>query len=356
MYNYDKKPEGESKPRPLSADDVNDGYDHAFATRPDGEPGEATQVFDQAGSALAEGLAQRHEPIGEGEITEAADAEAANDAQYAADENPFEGTTIDPKSVEARTLAAVEGMKQDMQKAVEEAGKALAEGDTDKASEIAKGLFTNLEAVGVKDLPPEVQAMYTDVKDNLTAAIKEKDPTAKAKLYKFACGAADFIPVAGPAKMLVEAVAGKTLGGDQLSGWKRFLHGTEGLVFLAVDLTGFGVVATKLAKGGKSGLMAAKLMTRSAALLRVLKAPRSVYRPVFTAGRFLMRHPRLGQLATRGLNTIIKGRKLRLAKELPSIVRSEVADVTKRDGMELESTPPDYELKQEAVEESPLAA
>lgn len=356
----------EGEPHPLTAAQVDAGYDQAFAPTPDGEPGEATTVFSRAMSFMVEGFKKLKEPITEAVIGEAQKAVAAEagvtlppEALFAPGEDPFEGTTIDQKSVEVQSLAAIEGMKQEMQSAVEETGKALAEGNVDKATGIAQNLFNRMEAAGVKEMPKEVQEMYTGVKDNLTAAIKEKDPKAKSLLFKFACGAADFIPVVGPAKMLIEAAAGKTLGGDELKGWKRFLHGAEGLVFLAVDCTGFGAVGTKLAKAGKSGAMAAKLMTRSAALMRVLKVPRKVYGPVFTAGRFLVRHPRLGAIATRGMMSIIKGRKLRLVKELPGMLKPKagetaqpdditpemVANPTRREGAELEATPPDYDIE-----------
>lgn len=351
--------EGGEPPR-LSTGEVNAGYEASFEPQADGEPGGAMRMLEEGPAELAEGLAHRTEPVDEDEVQAAVDAEEGEagvpipeEARFTSAENPFEGTSIDPKSVEARMLIAVEGMKAEIQKALEEAGEAIAEGKTEKAAAIAKDLFARMEAAGIKDMPVDVQEMYAGVKINLEAAIKEEDPSAKARLYKFACGAADFIPVIGPAKMLVEAVAGKTLGGEQLEGWKRFLHGTEGLVFLAIDLTGYGAVATKLVKAGKSGLMAAKLITRTAALMRVLKVPRVVYRSVFNAGLFLARHPKLAQLATRGLMGIIKGRKLRLAKEHPGILKTatgmepqpddltpeQVATPSERPGMSLEGEP-----------------
>lgn len=356
----------EGEPHPLNAQQVEDGYNQAFEAGPSGEPSEAAAAFEQAGSAIVEGLEARTAPVTEDEITQAKLAIAVEagvvlpkEADFADGENPLEGVVVDPKSVEAQTLAAVEGMKAEMQSAVKEVGEALAEGDTDKATNIAENLFSRMEKAGVETMPDELKEMYAGVKENLSAAIKEKNPEAKSKLFKFACGAADFIPVVGPAKMLLEAAAGKTLGGDKLSGWKRFLHGAEGAVFLAIDLTGYGAVATKLAKAGKSGAMAAKLLTRSAAFMRVLKVPRGVYKPVFNAGMFLLRHPRLGKLATRGLTSIMKGRKMRMVKELPGVLRPKagetaqpdditpeaVANPTQRDGAELEATPPDYELQ-----------
>ncbi len=354
--------EKEITPRPLSADDVNAGYDAAFEPQPNGEPGEATVVFDQTAEAIADGLHERTTPISEGELNAAMAAEESeqgplpNETKFSPDENPFAGTSIDPKAAEARVLEATAKMKQEMRQAINDAGEALANGDTNKAAAIARDTFSKMEQAGVKDLPPEAQAMYQEVKDNLSAAIAEKDPAAKSKLYKFACSAADFVPVVGPAKMLVEATVGRTLGGETLTGWKRFLHGAEGAVFLAVDMTGYGAVATKLAKAGKTGLMSAKLITRTAALMRVLKVPAKVYRPLFGTGQFLLRHPKLAAITTRGLMGIVRGRQLRLAKELPGVfspedlTADERANVTERPGMEL-VTPPEYELAQTAEEQ-----
>jgi hypothetical protein len=99
--------------------------------------------------------------------------------------------------------------------------------------------------------------------------------------------------------------------------------------------------------------MAAKLMTRTAAFMRVMKVPAKMYRPLFNAGRFLIRHPRLAAVATRGLMAVMKGRKIRRAVELPKYLKSEtsvpdvapeqVANPAEREGMALE-TPPDYEV------------
>lgn len=345
----------EITPRPLRAADVDRGYNAAFKNGPDGEPGEAHLVFDQAMPALAAGLRERTQPINEAELRRALLAESSSGdtgmpdtALFDATEDPFENTSIDPESVEVHLLTSIEGLKQELEKTITEVGAALAHGDVNEAATIARGMFVRFEDIGIKNLPQSARDLYAGVKHNLEAAIKADNPEAKSRLYKFACGAADFIPVVGPAKMLAEAASGKTFGGEELTGWKRFLHGAEGLTFLAVDLTGFGAVATKLAKAGKGGLMSAKLLTRTAALMRVLKVPRTTYQPIFRSGAFLLRHPRLAQLATRGMNTVIKGRRLRLTQELPGMIQGDlsesmVTEPTQRDGMILE-TPPNYEL------------
>lgn len=343
------------EPRHLTARDVNNGYEAAFADRADGEPGEARRVFAEAGPALANGLRERSTQISGADVAAALQSEfdegdsgLKENALFSADEDPFAGTVIDPQSVEARAFETMGDMQTELDATLNDVGVALAEGKIDSAITRVRSMVEHFEKARLKHLPTEIQTMYDGVKRNLDAALQANDPTAKSKLYRFACGAADFVPVLGPAKMLAEATRGTTFGGDELHGWQRFLHGTEGLVFLAVDLTGFGAVATKLAKAGKGGLMSAKLLTRTAALMRVLKVPRNVYKPIFRSGTFLLRHPRLAALATRGLQAGIKERQARLTQELPKILQNDlpvepIANPNARDGMTLD-TPPDYEL------------
>lgn len=335
---------------PLKTEEVHEGFDHVFGTKE--QPGKAYTLFDEQPARLLSGLRKRKGSIGPEEMRAATAAEEAEggvvapaEGRFAAGEDPFEGTTINPDSAEAHTLEACEAMKEEMRQVVNEAGEALAKGDVDKASAVAKGLADRMEAAGKETLTPEIKSIYNDVRRNLDQAIAEKDPHAKSRLYRFACGALDFVPVAGPAKMLIEAAAGKTLGGEKMEGWKRFLHGAEGTVFLAIDLTGFGVVATKLAKAGKAGMMAPRLMTRTAAFMRVVGVPRKIYKPVFKFGSFLIRYPKLGQAATKGLEWMTKARKTRLATDIPNILKEqdpkavqeidEVSAVEERPGMDL---------------------
>ena len=91
--------------------------------------------------------------------------------------------------------------------------------------------------------------------------------------------------------------------------------------------------------------MAPKLITRTAALLRVAGVSRSVYKPVFKCGSFLMRYPRLGQATTKGLEWMMKARKTRLATDIPNILKEKdekivdevqkISEVKHRPGMDL---------------------
>lgn len=340
---------------PVTPDDLDKGIDHTFGVDAEGHE-RSQQVFvNEALTTAASGLREREgRPITDDEIRQSLDQEEQEsgeplpvDAKFEDDDNPFAKTEVNPESPEAQTFLSVEQLKKEMQDAITEVGVALAEGDTGKAAEIAHQLFERVEQAGKERLPEEVQAMYGDIRRNLLEAIKEKNPEARSRLFRFACGAADFVPVVGPAKMLVEASVGKTLGGEEIEGWKRLLHGTEGAVFLALDLTGVGAVGTK---GGK---LAAKLGTRTAALMRALKVPRAVYRPIYKFGRMLVRYPKLGQAADRGIEWLLKARKLRKVTKLPEILRDQtptqeektIANVSERPGM---SWPPDEVIEAQA--------
>ncbi len=327
----------------LSPQEIDTLYQSSFEKRPDGETGESTKVFTQSAEGISTGLPKRETPVSNTEFSSAIDGEAAESgealpksARFAKGEDPFEGTTVDTKSAESRLFEAVTKLRNEFGQAIETANGALIKGDVKGAIASANKLLEQVEAAGLKDLPAATKAKYAEVKAVLAEAVLEDDTGAQKKLYKLAADGADFIPVIGPGKMMVEAAIGKTLGGETLKGWKRFLHGTEGLVFTAVDLTGYGVVATKLAKAGKGSMLGAKLITRSAALMRVLKVPRSVYRPVFNTGRFLIKHPRLGAAATYGLNAIIAGRKIRL-KDVITGKQAKSSAVADRAGMQLDT-------------------
>lgn len=65
-----------------------------------------------------------------------------------------------------------------------------------------------------------------------------------------ATNAADFVPVVGSGKMIMESLRGKQYGTDkEINGIGRAVHGAAGAVFLAADLTGAGAVTSV---GGKA--------------------------------------------------------------------------------------------------------
>ncbi|OGE79134.1 MAG: hypothetical protein A2751_05860 [Candidatus Doudnabacteria bacterium RIFCSPHIGHO2_01_FULL_46_14] len=134
-------------------------------------------------------------------------------------------------------------------------------------------------------------------KESFDSTVKEIKQAEEAgdggRLKKIASTGIDFIPVIGPAKMLVEAVKGKTLDGQKLSGWKRALHALEGGSFFILDMTGVGAIGTKAVKGSVLG---AKILTRSAAVARTAGIGREIYAPLFKAGKMITRNKTLARL------------------------------------------------------------
>lgn len=140
-------------------------------------------------------------------------------------------------------------------------------------------------------------------------AKNEKDPAKKEKMVKIAMEAVDFIPFVGDVKMIVEGAVGRTAQGKKLDGVRRFMHSTQGVVFLALNAVSYGGGGT-IAKGVKG----AKVFTRSAALLRKMGLSRKVYKPVYKAGVFLAKHPNVAKVVDKGLDHIRDRRKIMASK------------------------------------------
>lgn len=60
----------------------------------------------------------------------------------------------------------------------------------------------------------------------------------------------DFVPVIGSAKMIIEGFKGKQyMTEKEIIGTQRVFHTVSGVVFLALDLTGVGAIASEVGKG-----------------------------------------------------------------------------------------------------------
>lgn len=183
-------------------------------------------------------------------------------------------------------------------------------------------------------LPEHLERQFDEqckaYEQELKKAAAEESKTKAQKLKALAFEAVDFIPVAGSAKMLAEGLYGKTMSGEELSKTKRVIHSVEGAVFLAVDLTGMGAIASTGIKGGR-------LITRSAALMRMVGMPRQAYTAVFKAGRFALKNPETAKLADKTVERVIKyhkARKGRLVRDIPSVVFSKNESEIEREEQE----------------------
>lgn len=333
----------------LSAEDIDTGFENVYGENKEGEPGKAEAMFGNMTSELAQNTESRATPLTETDIQDAVGEEEQETApipdevKFSPEEDPFAGTEFNPDSNEARMLAGFEAVKAEAERTIDQVSELSKEGKIDEAVEAVKNLVDKFESADNESLPPEIKAMYDDVKQNLEKVITEKDPNSKSKLFRFASGAVDFVPVVGSSKMILESFKGKTLGGEELKGWGRFLHGASGAVFLAMDCTGFGSIASEMGKGGEvtAVKMGPKLITRTAAFLRSSKVSSKVYRPLFKFGRMLAKNPEMAKATSKGLDYMIKARKAKMA-ELPGTLRDrpdetvpEVDSVNQRPGMDI---------------------
>jgi hypothetical protein len=331
----------EGEPEGFDEQDLEERATAAFAEH-------GAEIFENTVRQFGEAMRDEPQPVAEEQVTAALMAEEAERGEslpkFSAAENPFAETTFRPDAANQAAVEMAEAVEAELKSALQETGELVQQGKFNEAADSVQAVVGRLEQAAQQPLPLETRQMLADVKANLASIRETDDPAAKSRLYRFACGAADFIPVVGPAKMAAEAAYGQTLGGEELSGWGRLLHGTEGVVFLAVDLTGFGAVATKMLKGGEVGIrLGPKLITRTAAFMRTVGVSKSVYRPLFDVGVFVAKHPAVAQAATKGLLGLAAARTARRVTELPNTLQSAgmaeaaVGEAAARPGRHLEA-------------------
>lgn len=107
------------------------------------------------------------------------------------------------------------------------------------------------------------------------APVEAAEPAGSVPQSKYS-QAADWVPVVGSAKMIGEAMAGKRVGGGQLSGAARVRHGVAGGAFLAADMTGAGEVA-RAGKAVKVGLKLGEKQVARAAGKRAIREGERLY-------------------------------------------------------------------------------
>lgn len=124
--------------------------------------------------------------------------------------------------------------------------------DPDKLVETKKQTDELLDKI--KNLPPVVE---------VATSIKEDDEVPQLDVFELKkiedevhkwdrriTNVTDFVPVIGSAKMIIEGLKGKQyMTEKEITGIHRVLHTASGVVFLALDLTGVGAIASEVGKG-----------------------------------------------------------------------------------------------------------
>ena len=232
----------------------------------------------------------------------------------------------DEETIRRRERLGEQIKQVDFKNRLENVTKAFEDGDIDRAATILNELIEEVKEKGADNISDDELKMLLDVNEKVKKAKEAKSPEEKSKWVKIASAGCDFIPVLGPIKMIYEAARGTTFGGEKLSGKKRILHMTEGIVFGLVDLTGAGVLLTKLGKGGR---LAGRLVTRAGAFLRFKGLPKQG-KAVYKVGRAIIRHPKIDRAATRFISKAIKARKVKKVRVVKDAVFEGAKEVAKK--------------------------
>lgn len=165
-----------------------------------------------------------------------------------------------------------------------------------EATELLDTTMSNIKSKAKQYFGNKTDSMFDDYEKQMMQAIGAKNDPKRKKYLRLAADAVDFIPVAGSAKMITEAFAGKTLSGRKLRPLARTIHLVSGTAFLALDLTGIGGTLGKSVK-------APKLLKRSAALMRKLGGDKAgpISRVVYKTGVYLAKHKTAEKIANKSL-------------------------------------------------------
>lgn len=162
---------------------------------------------------------------------------------------------------------------------------------------------------------------FVNIYGQMVEQVELKEPSAKMQLLSTGL---DILPFVGGAKILAEGAVGKNLAGEELSLKKRALYMAEGTLWLTVDTVALGAGAVTAPAGGSGGLLvegaalalkapkAAKLVTRTAAVIRAAKGAGKGSRAIYNAGRFLVEHPELAAKADKLVARGVEARKAAL--------------------------------------------
>ncbi len=110
---------------------------------------------------------------------------------------------------------------------------------------------------GDEEIENHIREEVSHLKEGKPSELKlENKPEKKPSLDTYArakritTNVVDFVPVVGSAKMILEGLRGKQYGTEkEIKGMGRVIHTVSGVVFLGLDMTGVGAIASELGKG-----------------------------------------------------------------------------------------------------------
>lgn len=178
----------------------------------------------------------------------------------------------------------------------------------------------DLDSTYIENAIREIQD-FINIYGQMVEQVELKEPSAKMQLLSTGL---DILPFVGGAKIMAEGAVGKNLVGEDLSLKKRALYVGEGALWLTVDAVAMGAGVVSAPAGGSGGVLvegaalalkapkAAKLVTRSAAVIRATKGAGKGSRAIYNVGRFLVEHPTIAKQADKVVARGVEARKAAL--------------------------------------------
>ncbi|HPH78885.1 MAG TPA: hypothetical protein PLH65_02270 [bacterium] len=175
--------------------------------------------------------------------------------------------------------------------------------DLSKARDLIQQSLAKKSTVWLEEQNRQINEKYEQIKQ-----AKASDSPVKMALVT----GLKLSPFAGPLSDISEGVVGQDLYGQKLTRGQQAYKIIEGSIFLAIDATGYGAIATE-------GVKAGKLITRSAALMRQLKVSPRLYKSIYSAGLFIKRNQHIARLADTMLSTVLVAKQSRQAQGLEDL-------------------------------------
>ena len=204
-----------------------------------------------------------------------------------------------------------------------------------------------IDSVVIENAIREIQD-FVNIYGAMVEATELKEPSAKMELLSVGL---DVLPFVGGAKMMAEGAVGRSLTGEKLSAGGRAMKVAEGGLWLTVDTAATVAALATAPAGGAGGAAvegaamaakgaeiafkaprAAKLITRSAALIRATEGAGEGSRALYNIGRFLVEHPTVGKSADK---LVARGVEARRAALLAAPGKALAAGEAQRNSVEL---------------------
>ena len=207
----------------------------------------------------------------------------------------------------------------------------------EKSMKFLDDLVEDMEGMGMED--EAIGHATAEVQDFINiygSMVDQASVSARMKMELLSTGL-DILPFVGGAKLMTEGVHGKTLAGKDLGLSKRLLHVAEGSMWLSVDTIALAAGAGSFGTGTaavEAGAMAfkapkaAKLLGRSAALMRATKGAGKGSKALFNASRFLVKHPNtVGRAADKLVARGVTARRAALMRAPKEAAQAQAAEM-----------------------------